>query len=341
MMGSAREREQVALAIEATAPTVESTDLGWRFRLGLHPHAMEIDARVDDGWVLLDMPFENAPFSFANLAAANGRLHAGVKFAFASEDERVHVRTELPLLEGVDLEGRLFEAGRGFEQAPALARGAADANATEPAAEAAAEGELERLCEAAGWAFTPRSGGFLAVDLEESVGFFQAKLERRADGAVALCVPIEDGLPSDGACAEAVAIFLLRFSSGLRMVRGAGGPTSEAAPPRFEVVFPSGPSASELSEALAALSVAVRFGARELYVLARSERTARSYLEWNAHAVRQAAEVPKAVSAKTPKPKGKRRAAAGAGKSASTRGGRAKRSPRTRKKPQQPKGEPT
>ncbi len=378
MMGSALEKE-VALAIEAMAPTVETTGLGWRFKLGLHPHAAEIDARVDDGWVLLDMPLESAPTSYATLAEANARLSGGVKFAFVPDDERVHARAELPLLVDVDLAERLFEAGRGFEQASALAHGGhecagsheradgascvgADSNAPEPAA-VAAEGELDRLCEEAGWAFNRRSGGCIAVELEGTEGFFQAMLERRADGAVALSIAIEDCHPIDGACAEAAAIFLLRFSGWLRMARGVGALTGERAAPRFEVVFPLEPSPSELSEALAALSVAIRFGARELHALARSARVARSYLAWNAHlawhvAPKHALENTKTVKPKgtsantkpvkpneilentnTVKPRKKRRVAAANGQPTSTRGGAAKRSPGTRKKPQHAKGE--
>jgi len=292
----------VALAIEATAPAVETTDFGWRFRLGLHPFATEIDARLDDGWVLLDMALESLPFCCANLAEANGRLRGGAKFAFAPEDDRVHVRAELPLLVGVDLAERLFDAGRGFEQASALAHGDHERagereRGHEPAGDheradgasclgadssahdaAAVEGELDQLCEKTGWVFSRRSGGRIAVELEGAAGFFQAMLERRADGAVALSVAIEDCHPIDGASAEAVAIFLLRFSGWLRMARGAGAPTGERAAPRFEVVFPLEPSSSELSEALAALSVAIRFGARELHALARTRTSPGTWL---------------------------------------------------------------
>jgi hypothetical protein len=64
------------------------------------------------------------------------------------------------------------------------------------------------------------------------------------------------------------------------MARGVAEPASQRAAPRFEVVLAPDPSPSELSEALSALSVGVRFGAEELRMLARSDELARRYLAY-------------------------------------------------------------
>jgi hypothetical protein len=234
-------------------------------------------------------------------------------------------------------------------QASALARDR-DARASDPACadvdsnadeslSPAAEGELDQICEESGWEFSRRSGGHLAVELDSAAGFYTAQLGRRADGALALSVAIDDSHPSNRMCEEASAFFLMRLSGATRMARAVGGSLDGEVAPRFEVVFPLNPSSSELSEAVAALSVAVRFGARELKLLANDERVARSYLARNPHSVRCGAVKAVPKNTKSGTSKGKRRAAAATGKTTSNRGGGAKRSPGTRKPLQRQTGE--
>jgi hypothetical protein len=287
MTWSAHERE-AALAIGALDPAAEAIGPSWRFRLGGQARAPRIAAAVEGGWLLLDAPLESVALSHENLVEANARLRGGAKFSLVPEDERLHVRAEIPLGVGSDLADRLLEAGCGCGQAAALARGGREPedgpsrsrgeNGREPSVAPVTEGTLDGLCEEGGWVFTRRSPECLAVDLEETGEFFQAQLERRADGAVALTAEVDDCHPAAGSCGKALAIFLLRCCGWLRMVRAVGEPASERVVPRFQVVLAADPSPSELSEALSALSVAVRFGARELRVLAGSEELARRYL---------------------------------------------------------------
>jgi hypothetical protein len=342
------ERE-AALAVEAMAPAVESAGTGWRFRLGRQPHAPNVDVHVENGWVLLDAPLESAALSQADLAEANGRLRGAVKFALVPEDERIHIRADFPLQVGVDLGAHLQGASRGCELAASLARsgreqedsaspGRGDSKGDEPVGPVPAD-ELARLCEEAGWVFSERSSGRLAVDLEGTEGFFQAQLRRRADGAVALSVEFEDCHPAASACREATASFLLRCCGWLRMVRAVGASAGKGAAPRFEVVFAVDPSPSELSEALAALSVSVRFCSRELQVLARSEAVARSYLARNPRFVRSAAAKRTRKKAKPVKSGAKGRAAVATGPRTSVRRGSPECPPGASEKPQQPQGE--
>jgi len=302
MTWSAHERE-AALAVEALAPAAEAVGSSWRFRLGTQARAPRIAAEVAGGWLLLDAALESVALSHERLVEANAQLAGGAKFALVPEDERVHVCAELPLGVGSDLAGRLLEASRGCGQAAALVRGGRAPGdgpsegcgkpSGEPSAAPAADGELDRLCEEAGWVFTRRSPGCLAVDLEETAGFSQAQLVRRADGSVALTADVDDCPPATGSCEEALAIFLLRCCGWLRMARAVGEPASERAAPRFEVVLAADPSPNELSEALSALSVAVRFCAQELRVLARNEDLARRYLACQPRGVRRAVPAPK------------------------------------------------
>jgi len=310
MTWSAHERE-AGLAIEALAPAAEAIGPGWRFRLGRQAAVPSIAADVEGGWLLLDAPLENAVLPYQSLVEANARLWGGAKFALVPEDEAVHVRAELPLGVEADLANRLPEAVRGFREAAALAgsgrqpgNGSSRSRARRPrgsSAAPAAEADLDRLCEEAGWVFTRRSSGCLAVDLEGTAQFCQAQLERRADGDVALSVVLDDCHSESVCCGQATAIFLLRYCGWLRMTRGVVQKASERVTPRFEVVLAADPSPSELSEALAALSVAVRLGAEEVHVLARSEELARCYLAYQ----------PQGAAGAPPAPKRARRSSAG------------------------------
>lgn len=302
MTWSAHERE-AALAMEALTPAAEAIGPGWWFCLGGQARAPRVAAEVEDGWLLLDAPLGSVALSHERLVEANAQLGGGAKFALVPEDERVHVRAELPLGVGSDLAARLLEARRGCGQAAALARGGREPGADssesrgqgcgEPSGTPAAEGALDQLCEEAGWVFTRRTPGCLAVDLEETGGFSQAQLERRADGAIALTAEVDDCHPAARSCQKALAIFLLRCCGWLRLARAVGEPASDGAAPRFEVVLAADPSPGELSEALSALSVAVRFGGRELRALARSEELARRYLACQPRGARCTAPAPK------------------------------------------------
>jgi hypothetical protein len=225
------------------------------------------------------------------------------------------VRAELPLGVGTDLVTRLLEAVRGYGQAAALARSEREPEDDSsrsrgqrpagPSVAPVAQAELDRLCEETGWVFTRRDSGCLAVDLEGTAQFSQAQLERRADGDVALSVVLDDCHPETetGSGGEAVAIFLLRCCGWLRMARGVGDPASERLAPRFEVALAADPSPNELSEALSALSVAVRFGAEEVRVLGRSEELARRYLAYQPEGARCAPPAPKRARRSSAGPK--------------------------------------
>jgi hypothetical protein len=269
-------------AVEAMAPAAESVGPGWRFPIGAQPGAPNVDVCVEDGWILLDAALESAALS-QNLLEAR---------------------------RGCELAASLARGGR--EPGGGASPGRGDSRGDEPVGPVST-GELERLCEEAGWVSSQRSSGRLAVELEGTEGFCQAQLGRRADGAVALSVEFDDGQPALGVCGEAMAIFLLRCCGWLRMVRSVGASAGEGASPRFEVIFAVGPSPSELSEALAALSVCVRFNSRELLVLARSEVVARSYLARNPRFVRPTAAKRARKKAKAAKSGAKGRATTATG----------------------------
>jgi len=198
MMYSACEK-RTATAIEALVPEAEAVGPAWRFQLASGPDAPVITARVEDTWLLLDAPLEPALDSFPHarslwtLLEAHAQPPGGVKLALLGEESGLHARAELPLDVGGDLTARLAAVGRGYGAAAALvcgdlalvldaARGSGPAAVADPVEppDTTAGDELSRLCEEAGWVFTPRSSERLMVDLEVGDRFFQAKLERRA-----------------------------------------------------------------------------------------------------------------------------------------------------------------
>jgi hypothetical protein len=296
MMHSACEK-RAAAAIEAQLPEAEMVGPAWRLPLASGPDALVITARVEDTWLLLDASLEPALDSFPHarslwaLLDANAQPRGGVKLALLGEDSGLHARAELPLDVGGDLAARLAAAGQGYRAAAAsacgdlapvldTASGSGPPATAEPveSSEAVAVGELSRLCQDAGWVFTAHSSERLKLDLEVGDRFYQAKLERRAEGGLALVADIDGCNPAADVCGRAMAIFLLRVNGWLRMIRAAAEISGTGLLPRFEMVFELDPTPEELSEALSALSVAVRFGAAELRVLAGSPEVARSYL---------------------------------------------------------------
>jgi len=289
--------KRTAAAIEALFPEAEAAGSAWRLQLAPGPDALVITARIEGPWLLLDAPLEPALDSLSHarslwtLLEADTQPPGGVKLALLGEESGLRARAELPLDVGGDLTARLAAVGRGYGAAAALvcgdvapvldgALGSGPAPVADPVEplEATAVGELSRLCEDAGWVFTSRSSERLMVDLEVGDRFSQAKLERRTEGGLALVSDIEGCSPATDGCGRAMAIFLLRANGWLRMIRAAAEISGNGLQPRFEMIFELDPSPEELSEALSALSVAVRLGAAELRVLARSPEVAESYL---------------------------------------------------------------
>lgn len=239
-------------------------------------------ARVDDGWLVLEAPFDREPASPGRAwqwLRWNASLDGGARFALRPDATGPCACAELPVDDDVDVTRRVGEACRGLTAAKELVSG------VEPVDGAIAGeggGALADLCGEAGWGFVDRDGGCLAVDLDVPGAFHQATVAAQGAG-VSVTVPVLDASAARApVCEEAVGLLLARVCGVLRMARVAATMRDGVPEARFEVVFASRPCAAEMTHAFAALSVAARIAAREATVLWSHESVADSYVrEWD------------------------------------------------------------
>ncbi|MFN8644450.1 MAG: hypothetical protein U0802_23375 [Candidatus Binatia bacterium] len=235
-----------------------------RLRAALASWPAPVAHAIDGDWLELrtDLPAcsDVAP---AALLRRNRRLPGGVRCVLVSAG-RLQCRGEVPLdLPDDAVWARLDGARAGFltllDGQPPAAPPAVEPGRL-PAELAARLGE-------AGWPWTARGDGSIAVDLGVADLFLQAEIEAHAGalcGAVALA-------PFDPEATAAPALLLLRAGGAVRQARPV---LSADGVPRLEVVLTADPGARELGHALAALAVACRLCAREIEVLSRAPRIA-------------------------------------------------------------------
>ncbi|HEV7403700.1 MAG TPA: hypothetical protein VGO11_12265 [Chthoniobacteraceae bacterium] len=211
-------------------------------------------ARGADRWLLCDGPADAAPPR--ELLARNAALQPPLKLVLDAAGAP-RLRAEWPLESAAD-------AGEALPQLASLIR--------EPAGAAVGGAELHGLAQAAGWPATQRNETLCAVALECDAAV-SALLSAPA-GAVRAIVEIADLKEAPAACAEAVAILLLRVAGAVRFVR----PVFAEGSAWLEAAFPSLPDAAALGEGLAALSIAWQMAGREGAALARDKSLAADFL---------------------------------------------------------------
>jgi hypothetical protein len=201
-------------------------------------HGATITARLLDDWLTLEAPHAGVP-GWAALEK-NAALPGLAKLALAPGG-LLQIRAELPVGEEVDPVTRLDEVLRAFSERKLAA----------PSSEA----DLKSHCAGLGWPFTERADGRLVFDLDVPGLFLQAVLVPEGAGARFTCdLAALEALSPVGR--DAIARLLLTASATVRLARPAilnDGPAPVA---RFEVVFPTTPSSSEISRSLESLSVA-------------------------------------------------------------------------------------
>jgi len=292
---------EIARALASRATAVGALAPG-RWEVTLRNGArLDVRARFDAGWLLLDAPpHAGAPpttvvASTRQLLHWNATFGGGARVVLQADEQGPLVRADVPLDEAVGLGGRVVEALSGVEAAISAIAGAVggmpgDSTSVPAVATVDVPGggaaDLGDLCRQTGWDVVERAAGGLAVDLDVPGAFHQASITTRADATVAAWVPVVDATgaspaPSPDVCQRAVALLLLRVGGIVRMARPAAETRDGATEARFEVVFDSGPCAAELAHALAALSLACRLASREAAVLQHDEVVARAYVsQW-------------------------------------------------------------
>jgi hypothetical protein len=286
----AREDVHSALAKIATSIETRGDDAVWMLRLGGVERGIDIAARWRDDLLLIDAPLDSPSASretsdWSHLEAG-GRFAGGVKLARVPGGHELRLRAELPLATRRRLTPPLRLLREGLLQARKYGRTGAlppqmlPAELDDPESTSA---ELDALCRDAGWTFEPRQAGSGVATLEVGTRFEQARLVRLADGSLLLAVELAACPGGTGPSASAPAHCLMRAAGFFRLVRPAAQRDESGRwQPRYEVRLAAGAPASELAEALSALSVACLYSAEELRILATDAGVAAAYLNHQA-----------------------------------------------------------
>lgn len=214
----------------------------------------------------------------------NAEIPGGGKWALArGRDGRTNValRAEIVLDDEADVPARVAQALAGFKAVARRlwgkeAEGDSD-NALAP--RAAPQGlDLRQLCKEAGWPFTERAAGRLAIPLEVADVFCMALLEEEAGGGLRLTAELAACESLSPESRQAIGRLLLRASGALRMARAAAEEANGRAAVRLEVAWASPACAAELGHALAALSVGCGHLCGKEVLALQDERIAREYL---------------------------------------------------------------
>ena len=244
-----------------------------------------ISARTDGDWLVLEADHldpAQASEPFRDALARNGSL-AGLAKIVLDADGRLRLRAEIPVVEDADLAARIREACDGF--ASVLSTDERDTTGAALGPEAGDALDLKRLCAEAGWEFTERGGGRLAVALEVPDSFYQAILVAWHGGVRVTCKLAEIEADSEES-QLAIAGLLLAASGVLRMVRATMSTDQPQPVAQIEAVFGATPSPSEISRALVSESVGCSLCGRELNTL-QTPAVAQRYLAlrgWEANA---------------------------------------------------------
>jgi len=260
----------------------------WKFKLDAEV-SLKATARIENDWLLLAATpggkrRRKRPTAEhrARLLRHNGELRGGVKFALEGDPPCPLLATEIPLSDDEPgFEARFSGACAGFRQGAVMfsskrrpsGHGNDEGNDPDTKPDTGVEANLAPLCEEAGWQFTTRADGRLAVQLDVPGAFCQALTERDDQGGVHLRAWLEGGRPTATASRCAVDVLLLSACRVVRMARAVAGPAEYC----WEITLADPPDALGLDHALSSLSVACRMSAREINVL-QDEAIAQRYL---------------------------------------------------------------
>jgi hypothetical protein len=256
-------------ALRSCAEEVEQTQAGrWRVTIG-NGFPIDLDARDDDGWLMFSRPAGRASAAWFRVLCLNSGLDLASRVGLEPLTSSLHLLSEVPAGDDVNLPARIREACTGLGRALARLGGVERVHDdTTPAAAVMKTqmSEIADLCRESGWRAVERRDGALSVELDVAGACHQA-IGRTDDGAVGVSVEIARWERATPAARDALAILLLSACRAHRFVRASASETGEAIAARFEVRFGGRPHATELDEALRAMSVACRLYAREADVL--------------------------------------------------------------------------
>jgi len=277
-----RQQERAAgQAIERHAPHARALGPGrWEFDLE-NGKPLPVTTRIEDEWLVLRAtpPLETRAAVLWRLARLNAEAAGGARIALSPARESAYLEACIALDEDVDIARRVDEALGGIANASAALEGVPRAGTgSYHSVPSAPERGWAALVAEAGWVCKERPGGKVAVDLEAPAGLYRADLGVREESGVEITVDFV-AVPSLSATTRAaLGLLLLTASSVLRLGRGAATSGEDRDGLSYRVSFASTPSATEMSHALSACSLACRWFGRELKALT-DERLAQAYLE--------------------------------------------------------------
>ncbi|MCP4896931.1 MAG: hypothetical protein GY906_08140 [bacterium] len=276
-------------AIESQLQRLENCDLQhddnghWTLVIGEHDE-IEVDLRVDDGWLRLDTapPGPTQGHDPWRLVCLNRQLHGTAKLAYPSQCAQVRLRSEIPLDDDVDVAHLLIDALLGIEagyNALSGATGAAPAGADSDHTIPDSREDVAQLCVTAGWPVRAKGDRTWSTTLACTRTYQQATLFDEGNSGVLVRTDLLHCGELSELCRHALGSVLLSASGSLRMVRASVASGEEESVVGFEVRIPESCSGAELIHALAALSVAGDLCSAEVALLAQSETIAHEYLD--------------------------------------------------------------
>ena len=247
-----------------------------------------VQVRIEERWIIFQFPLkDHARTSLWKLLRLNSILPGLPKIVLSSGWIEPALRMEIPLDDESNVDERVENEFLGFRRviAAILPAGADGGSFSEPHASPSrihpgGGCDLQALCRDAGWSATPRDDASMAVGLEarrEGVGY-RARVAAHGQGGVRVSVPLVDSDALSKASRSALAIFMLRASGSLRLVRASVEKSAQRWVLELEACFPEAPDPSAMNHALSALSVACGNCGPESAALARKDAAGR-YLQ--------------------------------------------------------------
>jgi hypothetical protein len=245
----------------------------WEFML-VNGKPFSATARVENEWMIFEAPYLKSHDHW-QLLQLNARLGPTTRFVIGSHASRATLRSEVLLHEGTDLLARLRSVTDNLTKGMGLLHEGVRHETSGPVSSPHAE-SIRKLCEESGWNCQERDGE-IVVPLEVPEGLHQARVEHDSQGRLHLstmCEPVAvtgecnpGREQSNDLWSRAVAQFLLRVTSKLRMVRAETVGETANFKLRFTCLLNDRVHVSELNEAFANLSMACEFAASEVVAL--------------------------------------------------------------------------
>jgi hypothetical protein len=273
-------RSQLTDALASTFTRVESSGLTWNC-IGLpEMDGIRFTVALEDArWIVVAADAPRAKIATNGTGAAtNGHAHIGGRARAAGDAAvtRESRRAEFPYDPDLDAVARLAATATAVARASGMRVEARPANA--PARpDAWFSQALVDVCSEAGWPYHRRPDGAIVADLDVPGDFRQADLSLDHSGFRAT-LNFQFADPVSESSRRALALMVALMNGSLRLVNVHFADSQGQTAVRAEVGYAFVPAATEVGEALAALSVAARCWAAELDLLGQEEAFARTYL---------------------------------------------------------------